>query len=200
MGFRPEAALKYRKLLAFCALVWLPMAGLAGDGLVAPAVETVWPQWHARITVQTAAVSPLSYMQWSDGTQPARSLHGGAVLGDYYFATPAFGNFRASGGLMVGSTGGVPLLAASAGPRLGLAVQAAGVVPPGASDGMATVPYLGLGFSGALWRNSLAVTADVGMVAGGSLGKALLGNQGVERALRDLRLAPVLQLGVRYTF
>jgi hypothetical protein len=82
MGFRPEAALKYRKLLAFCALVWLPMAGLAGDGLVAPAVETVWPQWHARITVQTAAVSPLSYMQWSDGTQPARSLHGGAVLGD----------------------------------------------------------------------------------------------------------------------
>ena len=65
---------------------------------------------------------------------------------------------------------------------------------------MATVPYLGLGFSGALWRNSLAVTADVGMVAGGSLGKALLGNQGVERALRDLRLAPVLQLGVRYTF
>ena len=38
------------------------------------------------------------------------------------------------------------------------------------------------------------------MVAGGKLGQALLGNQGMERALRDLRLAPVFQLGVRYTF
>ena len=31
-------------------------------------------------------------------------------------------------------------------------------------------------------------------------GKALFGNQGVDRAWRDLRLAPVVQLGVRYTF
>ena len=176
------------------------MACLAGDGLVVPAVETLWPQWHARIAVQTAAVSPLSYSQWTESVSPARSLQGGAVLGDYYFATPNFGSFRASGGLMVGSTGGVPLLAAAAGPRLGLSVQSAGVAAPGASESTGTVPYLGVGFSGALWRNTLAVTADVGMVAGGSLGKALFGNQGMERSLRELRLAPVLQVGVRYIF
>lgn len=192
--------MKTRRLVALLALASWPMVCLAGDGLVAPAVETLWPQWHARIAVQTAAVSPLSYSQWLDGASTARSLQGGAVLGDYYFATPTFGSFRASGGLMVGSTGGVPLLAASAGPRLGLSVQSAGAAAPGATDGMGTVPYLGVGFSGALWRNTLAVTADVGMVAGGSLGKALFGNQGMERSLRELRLAPVLQVGVRYVF
>ncbi len=192
--------MKHSRFLALTAWLCGPMAALAGEGMVAPAVETLWPHWHARITVQTAAVSPLSYSQWTEGASAARSLQGGALLGDYYFATPAFGHFRASGGLMVGSTGGVPLWAAPAGQRLGLAVQAAGAAPPGAADLGATVPYLGLGFSGALWRNTLSVTADVGMVAGGSLGKALFGNQGMERALRDLRLAPVLQVGVRYTF
>lgn len=192
--------MKTRRLVALVALASWSVVCLAGDGLVAPAVETLWPHWHARIAVQTAAVSPLSYSQWTDGGSTARSLQGGAVLGDYYFATPTFGSFRASGGLMVGSTGGVPLLAASAGPRLGLSVQSAGVAAPGANDAMGTVPYLGVGFSGALWRNTLAVTADVGMVAGGSLGKALFGNQGMERSLRELRLAPVLQVGVRYVF
>ncbi len=192
--------MKTRRLVALLALPFWPMACLAGDGLVVPAVETLWPQWHARIAVQTAAVSPLSYSQWTESVSPARSLQGGAVLGDYYFATPHFGSFRASGGLMVGSTGGVPLLAAAAGPRLGLSVQSAGVAAPGASESTGTVPYLGVGFSGALWRNTLAVTADVGMVAGGSLGKALFGNQGMERSLRELRLAPVLQVGVRYIF
>jgi hypothetical protein len=192
--------LKYRKLAASCALACLPMAAFAGDGLVAPAVETVWPQWHARITVQTAAVSPLSYSHWADGAKAARSLQGAALLGDYYFATPAFGSFRASGGLMMGSTGGAWLSSASAGPRLGLTVQTAGHVPPGAAEGLATMPYLGLGFSSALLGSNLALTADLGMVAGGNLGQALLGNQGMERALRELRLAPVFQLGVRYTF
>lgn len=192
--------MKHCRMCALSALVCLPLAAWAGDGLMAPAVETLWPQWHARIAVQTAAVSPLSYSQWADSSGTARSLQGGAVLGDYYFATPSFGSFRASGGLMVGSTGGAPLWAAAAGPRLGLAVQSAGVALPGAHESAGTMPYLGLGFSGALWRNSLAVTADVGLVAGGSLGKALFGNQGMDRAWRDLRLAPVVQLGVRYTF
>ena len=40
------------------------------------------------------------------------------------------------------------------------------------------------------------------LVAGatGGVGRAVFGNQGMEGALRDLRLSPVLQLGVSYTF
>ena len=66
------------------------------------------------------------------------------------------------------------------------------------------MPYLGLGFTGAAWR-SVAITADLGLVAerpsnAGGLGRAVFGNQGMDSALRDLRLSPVLQLGVRYQF
>lgn len=188
------------RFLGLHLLAAFPLASLAANGLVAPAVETLWPQWHARITVQTAAVSPLSYSQWADGSSTARGLMGGAVLGDYYFATPALWAFRVSGGWMTGRLGGAPLWAASAGPRLGLSVQTAGNPTLVAGEGAGTVPYLGLGFSGALWRNTLAITADVGWVAGGSLGKALFGNQGMERSLRELQLAPVLQVGLRYVF
>lgn len=192
--------MKFRSLYFQLTLAALPLTGIAADGLVAPAVDTLWPQWHARIAMQTAAVSPLTLSNLMQGSSPQRSLQGGAVLGDYYFATPSFGNFRASGGLMMGSTGGVPLFAANAGPRLGLAVQSLGIAPPPGTDSMATVPYLGLGFSSVAWHNTLSVTADVGLVAGGSLGKAMFGNQGMDMAIRELRLAPVLQLAVRYAF
>jgi hypothetical protein len=127
-------------------------------------------------------------------------------MGDYYFAAPSFGSFRASGGLMVGSQGGVPLASALAGPRLGLAVNNINTLinAPGA-DGPGTVPYLGIGFTGAAWRNGPAITADLGMVAerpgaAGGVGRAIFGNQAMDSALREMRLSPVLQLGVRYTF
>jgi hypothetical protein len=51
----------------------------------------------------------------------------------------------------------------------------------------------------------LSITADLGWVAerpgaAGQVGRALFGNQGMDSALRDLRVSPVLQLGMRYTF
>lgn len=194
---------KVSGLAATLAWLVLPAAAGAGQGLVAPAADVLWPGWQARISVQTTALTPVSYSPWSAGEPAQRSLQGGAVLGDYYFATPSFGRFRASGGLMMGAIGGVPVLAAHAGPRLGLSVQALGssALPvPGAEASLATVPYLGVGFSSALWRNALFVTADVGLVAAGSVGRALFGNQGMDAALHQLRLAPVAQLGVRYSF
>jgi hypothetical protein len=102
------------------ALLALPVTALAGGGLVPPQADALWPQWQARIALQTAAVTPLNRPSLLDGGTVQRSWQGGALLGDYYFATPAFGSFRASGGLMVGSTGGAPLLAAPALPGPGL--------------------------------------------------------------------------------
>lgn len=190
-------------LLATCALAAGP--AMAGSGFVAPDASALWPLWQARIAVQSAAVSPVSLMHELDGSTAQRSWQGTAVLGDYYFATPSFGNFRASGGLMVGTLGGAPLMAASAGPRLGWSVQASGQVQTPGADAPGAVPYLGLGFTGAAWRQSLSVTADLGLVAEragavGSVGRALFGSQGMESALREMRLSPLLQLGLRYTF
>jgi hypothetical protein len=104
---------------------------------------------------------------------------------------------------MVGSLGGLPVSSAAAGPRLGLSLNS-GLAPPAVSGADVnsghsnTVPYLGLGFSAAPWRNRLAISADLGLVA--DRGSALFGNQGLEGTLRELRLSPVLQLGVRYAF
>ena len=188
--------------LSFAAL---PIAVHASDGLLVPAADTLWPQWQARIAVQTAAVSPLGLSRLLEGGTPHGSWQGGALLGDYYFATPSFGSFRASGGLMFGSTGGAPLLSAAVGSRLGLALQSTGSQPTPGAESAGTLPYLGLGFTSAAWRRSLSLTADLGWVAeqpsaAAGVGRALFGTQGKENAWRELRLSPVLQVGLRYTF
>lgn len=197
--------MKVRGLGLVLVLTALPLGTLAADGLVAPPAEALWPQWQARISLHTAALQPWSLSRPLDGGNAQRSWQGGAVLGDYYFATPAFGSFRASGGLMFGATGGAPLLAGTAGPRLGLALQtsASNSAPGGEAPG--TVPYLGLGFTSVTLGNSLSLSADLGWVAGqpsaaGEVGRALFGNQGKDKAWRELQLAPVLQLGLRYSF
>ena len=100
----------------------------------------------------------------------------------------------------------MPLVNASAGPRFGLTLTGSNALAwPTGSDVPAAVPYLGLGFSGALWRSALSITADFGLVAERAsatpdLGRAVFGTQGMDRSLRDVRLAPVMQLGMRYTF
>ena len=188
--------------LSFAAL---PTAALASAGLVAPPADMLWPQWQARIALQTAAVSPLGLSRLLEGTSPQRGWQGAALLGDYYFATPSFGGFRASGGLMFGSTGGAPLLSAPLGSRLGLTLQGAGTLSPPGAESPGTLPYLGLGFTSAAWRRTLSLTADLGWVAEQpsavvGVGRALFGTQGKESAWRELRLSPVLQVGLRYTF
>lgn len=201
------------KVWKHCAqglLAALPWVAQASDGLVAPRAEALWPQWQARVAVQTTALSPLSVsgLLHQDGAGAARAAQGGAIFGDYYFAQPAFGSFRASGGLMLGSMGGAPQLAGLASPRLGLALQSLGGAAANggnAAEGGGTVPYLGLGFVSSAWRNSLSLTADFGWVAAqpsamGGVGRAIFGNQAWESALREIRIAPVLQLGVRYAF
>jgi hypothetical protein len=178
----------------------------AAQGLSLPATETMWPQWQARITLLTTGGGALALAPLSDSGAAPGGLRGGALVGDYVFANPTFGRFRASGGLLSGHLGGLPLANALASPRLGVAVQRS--VAPAWGQGPDTpepLPYIGFGFSGAAGLAGLSLTADLGLVAerpeaAVGLGRALFGNQGMERSLRELRLAPVMQLGVRYTF
>lgn len=194
-------------LVAAAAGSLTPIAALANQGLVPQSGEWLWPQLQARITVQTTALAPLALMRLGDpGATAARGVQGGALLGDYVFATPGFGNFRATSGVMLGGPGGAPVFNTRPTSRLGVTILENGygsIGTPG--DGPSTLPYLGLGYSSAsLWR-SLSLSADVGMVAGrpaglSGLGRAMFGNHTMDSAMRDLRLAPVLQLGVRYSF
>jgi hypothetical protein len=182
-----------------------PVSAWASQGLVSTAGEWLWPQLQARITVQTAALAPMERL-YEHGASAARGVQGGSLLGDYVFATPSFGNFRATSGVMLGAPGGAPVFSAMPAARVHINVLDNGLAGGSwAADGPSTQPYLGLGYSSAsLWR-SLSVSADVGLVAArpaglAGVGRAMLGNQAMEAAVRDLRLAPVLQLGVRYSF
>lgn len=194
-------------LFAAATGVVTPLSALAGQGLTASAGEWLWPQFQARITVQTAAIAPIALTRlFEPGALNARGVQGGSLLGDYIFATPGFGNFRATSGVMLGGTGGAPVLSATPMSRLGVTVLDSGVTNYGLGmEGPATLPYVGLGYSSAsLWR-SVSVSADLGLVAGrpaglSGLGRLMLGSQGVDAAMRDMRVAPVLQLGVRYSF
>lgn len=128
--------------------------------------------------------------------QPGLRLPAGAVrsfasplrwqlVGDYYFA-PSLG-LRATGGLQAGVTGNNDV-------RLGTTRQRA-------------TPYVGLGYStGGVSANrwgGWGLSADIGVQARGSdltLGRALESPAGVGELIRELRLTPVLQLGVSYAF
>ncbi|MDE2146342.1 MAG: hypothetical protein KGJ24_06610, partial [Burkholderiales bacterium] len=122
---------------------------------------------------------------------------------DYVFARPRFGSFRASGGLLSGRQAGLPLARLSAG-RLGVnLIGAPAWAPAIGADAPGTLSYLGLGYDGQALHGGLTVSADLGLVSGAGargLRRALFGNQGLDSSMRELRLSPLLQLGLRYSF
>ena len=182
------------------SLVLAATSGHAADGLYASRLDSVWPQWQARVQLQTSSLLPF-------GGGAVQEITGGAVLGDYLLLQPSFGAFRATAGLVAGSLAGAPLYKALPGQAMGWSVQGNGLQPRllAVADAPAPLPYLGLGFSAAPLGSGFSFSADFGLVSqspGSSieLGRALLGNQGVERAFRELRLSPMAQLSVRYSF
>jgi hypothetical protein len=164
--------LRAPRSLATAIALCLPALAVAAQGLVAPPAETVWPQLQARIALQTATPQALSLFSPLEQAGP-RASGSAALLGDYVFAQPRFGSFRASGGVVLGHGGW-------------------------GSESAWSQPYLGLGFTSATLLEGLSVTADLGWVS--AQPRALFGDQGTRQALREMRIAPVMQLGLRYAF
>lgn len=182
------------------SLVLVATTSRAADGLSPATLDSLWPQWKARVQLQTAPLLPF-------GASTALEVKGGAMLGDYLLVQPSFGVFRATGGIVLGSLAGAPLYKALPGQVLSLSVQGNGLQPAllPVAESPQPLPYLGLGFIATPQGSGFSISADFGLVSqnpGSSieLGRALLGNQGVERAFRELRLSPMAQLSVRYSF
>lgn len=196
-----------RAALGACLLGVVAVSVQAQNGLAPAQRDDPWLGWQARITLQTgplasAASWPLT-VPGRAGTAPAlRGIRGAAVFGDYVFARYSLGSLRATGGLVLGSLSGAPLRLAGADARLGLGVFDSATIGRGEP---AALPYIGLGYSSpALW-GAWSVTADFGLVAArpsglNGVGRALLGPQATDAAPQELRLAPMLQLGVRHAF
>jgi hypothetical protein len=203
-----------RTRLFHAALVLLGCAAgpaWADGGLTVDADKLPWPRLQTRVGLITS--SPLG----ADATSAnPYALQGGQVLGDYYFSRGPMlggqrlsGGFRATSGLLLGSHG--TSLSMPAVPRAGWALtvsqqNTAGTGPADlGNEGAHATPYLGVGYTGLSLKGGWGFTADVGVLAVNSgsglrVGKLGLGNPNLDEQLRDMRLTPVLQLGVSYSF
>jgi hypothetical protein len=151
----------------------------AADGLNPPADAWQGPRWAARLTVSQQQRVP----QWR-------------LMGDYYLLGPAriFGP-DASGGLRL--TSGL-----FSGPRGAMFGQSRHRTLADNGDINTTWPYLGLGYSAASLRGGWGFSADLGLAAEqpGMLRLGRMFSRDLDDQLRELRLRPLLQVGVSYAF
>jgi hypothetical protein len=162
--------------------------------------DTAWPRWQARLGITT--------VPHDSGAQARTTLEGAGLLGDYYFTGPGFakgmvaGGFRATSGLFTGARStaiATPVLPSREGSSFTLSSRAR-MSADGTHDASAAVPYLGIGYTGLSMRGGWGFSADVGLVGSGvRLGRSYSGTQ-ADELLRELRLTPMLQLGVSYSF
>ena len=202
---------------AATSVLVLAGAHAEGNGLITDVDRVGWARFQSRIGYAPGAPG------WRAELAPLErsGLQVGSVglLGDVYFgasrsaiAAPASG-FRATSGLLIGARS--PLLGAGSTPtgnglfatdrRLFGASAASPASPVDTTIDSATVPYLGIGYSN-LWRKTgWSFSADLGVVSQSPgnvvrFGRVFGGSQGLDDVIRDMRLAPVIQLGVSYSF
>lgn len=118
------------------------------------------------------------------------------VLGDYYLTSSGLGDqfkggLRATGGLLTGS----PLYRL----KLGESVHA---YSGDRFDLGNSISYLGIGYTGVSTRSGWGFSADLGLVSG-NLNNLRLGPppaNNLDDVLRDVRLMPVLKMGLFYQY
>lgn len=183
---------------ALCLICTLGLAApLAAQerGLTAPANALTAPRLQARLELDQPllmlrATQPLSATAMS-GAQTLR------LLGDYQFSTLRLGDtggLRLTGGLLIN------LRPASLAGNLGGATDAS------AGQALSGTGYAGVGYASGSARadGGWGFSADLGLAAQGfgnaPLGRASNAGFTLEAAGRDLRLQPMIRLGVNMAF
>ena len=188
-----------------------PAQAADGTGL-APNTEP-WARWQGRLSFGTTASTWRA--GWADIHQAGRKPNRLSLMGDYYLSAPLIGvgsggGLRATSGVILGPRY-QPWLGPSGGAGSSFSIGSQSFGPaalPSTNDtagDTATLPYLGLGYTGLSARSGWSFSADLGLVAqspgsASRLGRALGGGQSLDEAVRDLRLAPLLQVGISYSF
>lgn len=202
-------------------MAFLAAPVLAGEGLKVDPASTFWSGEGSNIRLNALWVSttPALGQRWTGMRDVNAGRAGATVVGDYYFsaATPTQSlyrsGFRASSGLLIRQPG-VSLTelawssraAATFGtpPHLQLSSAVSSLTEPN-TESYSTLPYVGLGYSGIHAKSGWGFWADVGLVMQNpgnmlGVGRVVSGSQSAEDLLRELRLSPLLQLGVNYSF
>ena len=184
--------------IAVCTSLLLSSASTiaAGEGLAMTPGSVPWARAHAEGGAPAALPAWRSAL--AEGDRTGLQINGVGLLGDHYFGSPPpasadrLEGFRATSGLLRVERrlfGGLDSLAGG----------------DGVNAERSTAAYLGVGYSSLASQGGWSFSADLGVVAlrpGSAVrfGRSLGNNQGVDDALREMRLAPLLQLGVSYAF
>lgn len=193
----------------FVSLLACPAFAADGDSLTLNPDQLPWARLQSRLSLGTRAATPGDAM----ATQGiGNKLSSASLMGDYYFSrslvgTGSSGGFRATSGLIFGPrssplSSGQPTAAAGSAFSVGSRLFGPYAAPltnesPGEN---ATLPYLGFGYTGLSARNGWSFSADLGLVAQQPTGLKLIRSQSLDDAVREMRLAPLVQLGVSYAF
>ena len=191
-------------LAAAIGVIACPAMALDGESLSLNPDQLPWARWQGRLSLGTASPA------WRPGAESTK-VSSASLMGDYYFGRSlvgpgSTGGFRATSGLIFGPrsslTTGQPGPAAGNAFSIGsrLFGQAAMPYTGDTTGDNATLPYLGLGYTNLAARSGWSFSADLGLVAQTPGGIKVIRSQSLDDAVRELRLAPLLQLGVSYAF
>lgn len=178
----------------------------SGQGLSVDADRFAWPQWQTRLQVAAEPLNPL-LVSFEGASLRPRSA---ALFGDYYVTRPYIGEaggLRVTSGLVTGSRGAVISPGQATPPSSfgfsTLSRPSLGSTSIDAGSDTLTWPYLGIGYSDTSLRSGWGFSADLGLAAQ-SFGlfrtARSLGSQSLDDTIREMRLTPVLQLGVSYRY
>ncbi len=200
------------------ALLLPPAAAWAtGEGLTTRADNSSWAQLQIRIGYGTGA--PAWRATLAPAARSGLQVGGINVLGDVYLFgdretpnAPVTG-FRATSGLIIGSrgpwlgSGGALANAWLVNDRRGFGSPSPSVTSAAdfGLDSTTTVPYLGIGYTNLWAKSGWSLSADLGIVSHNPanvarVGRVFGGSQSLDDVVRDMRLAPLVQLGVSYSF
>jgi hypothetical protein len=215
-GFE-EVVMRIATGIVFWAATLLPgaCAWADGNGLATDADRVPWASLQGRVTYAPAPGWRGDFSFTDSGVKVGAS----SIMGDLYFGGSAVndkiqvGGFRATSGIIVGARNNLwstPAAAPAAGllsvnRRLFGQSPALGANPFDPAADSATLPYFGIGYSSLAVRSGWSFSADLGLVSlspanAVRLGRVFVGGQGLDDVVHDMHFAPVLQLGVSYSF
>jgi hypothetical protein len=192
--------------IATVSLLAAPAAWAQGQGLTFDEQARFGPRLQARLGVNTSTAL-------IEGGSASWQQQAGVLLGDYYFSRARLGQgqvssgFRATSGMLLGQRSlalGTPAMSSPQRMAVTQLRQPRGALPgiESASEPWAAVPYIGIGWSGVSVRGGWGVSADLGLAgrSGSNGGLRVNGNQSLDDLLRELRISPMVQVGVSYAF
>ena len=166
-----------------------------GEGLHPSQDRMPWERWQARMMLGVATPVLRHDVFDRDGAR----LSSLSLLGDYYIGQRMGlglglnGGLRATSGLLFGPHTGL-LNTVSAGQAL--SVERRNLLGAPASGDLGSTPYVGLGYTGVSAKGGWGLSADVGLVAS----RMFNASQALDDQVREMRLTPLVQLGVSYAF